>query len=349
MWQKLKVIELASVLAGPLVGSFFAELGAELIKIENKTTGGDVTRNWKLPSEDANATASAYYASANYKKKSLFLDVSSSDGYAQTIALIKDADIVIQNFKAGDAEKFKLHSELLLSINPQLIIAVLSGFGLNNPRPAFDVVLQAETGFMYMNGNSTSGPIKMPVALIDVLAAHHLKEAILIALLEKNLSGKGRMVHVSLYDAAIASLANQASNYLMEQHIPEALGTEHPNIAPYGDMYLCKDGKHVVLAVGSEKQFQLLCVEFPSLKTKESLFKTNVLRLANRTLLNKLISKEMEKLTSSELENNFLSRGIPFGIVRNLKDVFNDQKAKNMIQEDEIELKYAKRVKTLLI
>jgi crotonobetainyl-CoA:carnitine CoA-transferase CaiB-like acyl-CoA transferase len=349
MWQKLKVIELASVLAGPLVGSFFAELGAEVIKIENKTSGGDLTRNWKLASEDASKTVSAYYASANYKKKSLFLDLTSREDYAQTIKLIKEADIVIQNFKAGDAKKLKLHSEYLLTLNPKLIVAELSGFGPNNTRPAFDVVLQAETGFMYMNGNATSGPIKMPVALIDVLAAHHLKEAILIALFEKTLSGKGKVVHISLYDAAIASLANQASNFLMEQHIPEPIGTEHPNIAPYGDMYKSKDGKYVVLAVGSEKQFQLLSAQFPNLKTKKDLFKSNALRVINRKILNEKIATEIALMTSLDLEKIFLKKGIPFGIVKNLKEVFLDKKAHKLIQDDQIELQKTKRVKTLLM
>jgi crotonobetainyl-CoA:carnitine CoA-transferase CaiB-like acyl-CoA transferase len=348
MWEKLKVIELSSVLAGPLVGSFFSELGAEVVKIENKTIGGDVTRNWKLGSEESRSSISAYYASANYKKKIFFLDFKESAGYQSTIALIKDADIVIQNFKAGDAKKLKLDAKTLLSINPKLIIGLISGFGLENTRPAFDVVLQAETGFMYMNGNATSGPIKMPVALIDILAAHHLKEAILIALIERGISGKGKIVHVSLYDAAIASLANQASNFLMEGHIPEPMGTAHPNIAPYGDMYMTRDRKHLVLAIGSDKQFKLLSDELCALKDYFALFKTNSLRLTNRLQLNQIISNALNQVNSKEIEKRFLKRGIPFGIVKSLKDVFETPQAKKLVQVNKIEVYTTKRVQTLL-
>lgn len=348
MWQNLKVIELASVLAGPLVGSFFAELGAEVIKIENKTTGGDITRQWKLPSESKSASISAYYASANYGKKSVFIDFKSASGYKQTLDYIKSADIVIQNFKEGDAKKLKLENELLQKLNPGLIIASISGFGPNNTRPAFDVVLQAETGFMYMNGNPTSGPIKMPVALIDVLAAHHLKEAILIALVEKHVTGKGKIVHVSLYDAAIASLANQASNWLMEGHIPEPMGTAHPNIAPYGDMYTTKDNKQLVLAVGNEKQFEILCKQFPNLAVHFEKFKTNALRLKNRAHLNDLIDKEINGINSFQLSKLFLEAGVPFGIIKNLEEVFNSKEAQNMLQESKIETYKAQRVKTLI-
>ena len=349
MWQKLKVVELASVLAGPLVGTFFAELGAEVIKIENLNTGGDVTRKWKLGKENPNNSISAYYASANFGKQSVMLDLHTEEGYAKAIEVILEADIVIQNFKVGDAKKLKLDAKHLLSIKPELIVASISGFGPNNKRPAFDVVLQAETGFMYMNGSATSGPIKMPVALIDILAAHHLKEAILIALLEREESGLGREVHVSLYDAAIASLANQASNFLMEGHIPQPIGTAHPNIAPYGDMYKTKDYKQMVLAIGSEKHFQLLCAVLPPLKANYERFKSNALRLKNRESLNTIIAASIVEYESKIIEKLFLEKGIPFGLVKNLEEVFSQESAKKLIRNDKIEGCNTQGVKTLLI
>lgn len=344
MWQNLKVIELASVLAGPLVGSFFAELGAKVIKIENKKTNGDVTRQWKLATENKNNSISAYFAAANYNKESIFLDLTIEDDFKQLLTLIKSADIIIQNFKAGDAKKLNLDNENLLKLNKQLIIASINGYGATNKRPAFDVVLQAESGFMYMNGTPESGPVKMPVALIDILAAHHLKEAILIALVEKGFTGKGKVVNVSLFDAAIASLANQASNYLMEKHIPQAMGTQHPNIAPYGDMFLTKDKKHIVLAIGNNKQFDALC-QVLDLKNE---LKTNEERLQNRTNLNEKIEQKINQFQATDLLNIFLEKNIPAGIVKNLEEVFNDKKTRHLIINETIEGIKTKKVKTLL-
>jgi crotonobetainyl-CoA:carnitine CoA-transferase CaiB-like acyl-CoA transferase len=236
MFKNLKVVELASVLAGPLTGTFFAELGAKVVKIENKLTQGDVTRTWKLPTESKENSVSAYYSAANYSKESLFLNVKDSSDYELLIEHIKDADIVISNYKPSTARKLKLDYKDLKPYNPSLIYAELTGFGGDDSRPAFDVVLQAETGFMYMNGEPHRNPVKMPVALIDVLAAHHMKEAILCALINKLKTGEGQHISMSLYECALASLANQATNWLMEGHIPQPMGTQHPNIAPYGDM-----------------------------------------------------------------------------------------------------------------
>ena len=194
IFKNLKVIELANVLAGPAVGMFFAELGADVIKIENKTTNGDVTRSWKLTTENPNQKGSAYFASVNWNKKSLFLDLKDAFDKTKVLELIKDADIVIANYKKGDAEKLGMDYESLKKTNPKLIYAHISGFGEDSSRIAFDIVLQAETGFMFMNGTSESGPIKMPVALIDILAAHQLKEGVLVALIKRMQTNEGSKV-----------------------------------------------------------------------------------------------------------------------------------------------------------
>src|ERR1035437_2769189 len=179
-FKDLKVVELAGVLAGPSVGLFFAELGAEVIKIENKKTGGDVTRSWKLPEEDKNSDVSAYFLSVNFLKKHLFLDLNAESDYKKCIAQIKNADIVIVNYKKGDDKKLKLDYATLKKINSKLIYASINGFSDTDERVAYDLILQAESGFMSVNGTPESGPLKMPVALIDIIAAHHLKEAILL-------------------------------------------------------------------------------------------------------------------------------------------------------------------------
>jgi len=344
MFQNLKIIELAAVLAGPLTGTFFSELGATVIKIENKLTNGDVTRAWKLPTESKTTPISAYYSAANYGKESLLLNLKDPDDYDQVIEQVKDADIVISNFKPSTAQKLKLTYEDLKPFNPSLIYAELTGFGKDDSRPAFDVVLQAETGFMYMNGEPGRNPVKMPVALIDVLAAHHLKEAILVALINKLKTGEGKHIEVSLYESAMASLANQATNWLMEGHIPQPMGTKHPNIAPYGDMYSTKDGKLLVLAIGSDQQYEKLCTV---LNIPMEGYETNVQRLSNRENLNNIISACIIQNNLSHWVDQF--DNIPFGIVKNMEEVFQDEQAKSLLLKETIEGVETVRVRTALV
>lgn len=349
MFEGLKVVELASVLAGPMVGSFFSELGAEVIKIENSKTGGDITRHWKLPSEENSKIISAYYASANYGKSSLFLDLSAESDYLKALDVIRTADIVLVNFKPGDAIKLKLDYSAIKKINPTIIYAELTGFGQDDPRSAFDVVLQAETGFMSMNGEKNARPLKMPVALIDILAAHQLKEGILCAYIQRLKTNQGAKVSVSLYDSAIASLANQATNYLMADTIPTRMGSEHPNIAPYGDLFQTISGDWIVLAIGTDKQFADFCLVMNSSHLSESdKFNTNSKRVSHRQELYTELDSIISHRTIRELEELFQSRKIPYGRVLDIKQVFDNTEARKLIIEDEIDGYKAKRVKTVV-
>ena len=330
-FKDLKIVELANILAGPAVGMFFAELGAEVIKIENKLTGGDVTRSWKLSTENPGSTMSAYFASVNWNKKSLFSDLNDFADKQKVYDLIKDADIVISNYKKGDDVKLKMDYDTLKKINPTLIYAHLTGFGENSTRTAYDIVLQAETGFMHMNGTPESGPLKMPVAFIDILAAHQLKEAILIALIKKMKAGEGSNISVSLYDSAIASLANQASNWLMANHNPQPIGSLHPNIAPYGEIFTTKDDKKIVLAIGNNKQFKQLCLILGIRAIEDELYKTNTLRVKNRTKLFTILNKEIKKHDALKLHNLFIQNDVPAGLIKSVKEVFEDQSSKHLI------------------
>ncbi len=323
IFKDLKVIELANVLAGPAVGMFFAELGANVIKIENKLTNGDVTRSWKLASEDKNSKTSAYYSSVNWNKKSLFVDLINEKEKKKVLALIKNADIIISNYKKGDAEKLGMDYTSIKKINPKIIYGHISGFGDNSSRTAFDIVLQAETGFMFMNGTPESGPIKLPVAIIDLMAAHQLKEGILVALIKRMKTGKGSKVSVSLFDSAIASLANQASNWLMANHNPQPIGSLHPNIAPYGELFITKDNKQIVLAIGSDKQFRGLC-EFLNKKelTTNPLFISNAQRVKNRKELYLVLKNSFTDFDSKKIMKHFISNNIPAGIIKSVKEVF---------------------------
>lgn len=336
LFKGLKVVEFASVLAGPAVGMFFAELGAEVIKIENKTTGGDMTRRWKLPTENSDTPVSAYFCSVNWGKTHRLLDLGEPDDLQNALKLAGEADIVISNFRPTSARKLGLDAETLRRSHPRLIYAQLNAFAdPEDETPAFDVVLQAEAGFLYMTGEAGCPPVKMPVALIDLLAAHQLKEAILIALLQRERLGKGALIQVSLLESALASLANQATNWLMAGHVPQRMGLQHPNIAPYGDSYRCADGKQILLAVGTERQFKQLCT---CLNRKDLLenpdFQTNQARLSNRVKLNSALQAVFSKNDLNSWLHLLKTQHVPAAQIRDMPAVFELSAAQNMILEE---------------
>ncbi|MDX1445609.1 CaiB/BaiF CoA-transferase family protein [Lishizhenia sp.] len=345
--EQLKVIDLSSVLAGPSVGMFFAEMGADVIKIEHPIHK-DVTRSWKLANEDKESNVSAYFSAINYKKKYQALNLKSSDDVNNLKALIKEADLLLMNFKKGDQEKFGITDDVLQSLNPKLIIGKINGYGSESDRVAYDLILQAESGFMSMNGKPNSGPIKMPVALIDVLAGHQLKEGLLNALLNRTITQKGSVVTVSLYETAVASLMNQASNYLMNDHIPQRIGSLHPNIAPYGEIFTTKDQKDLTFAIGNDNQFQKLCAFLGLEKLPlDEKFSNNVNRIAHRKELATILAEKVSCVDSADVMDYCLSQNIPAGIIRNLKEVFENPLAQEMIREEEIEGKLTRRVSSI--
>lgn len=332
IFKDLRVVELASVLAGPAVGMFFAELGATVVKVENKTTSGDVTRNWKLPSESPNSRESAYYKSVNWGKQCLFLDLGLEEDMLQLLPYLLDADIVICNFRSGSAEKLGLDYRTLSKMNKGIIYANLTAFGPNNRQPGFDVLLQAETGFLSMTGHPGEAPAKMPVALIDILAAHQLKEAILIGLLKRNKTGEGCHIQASLAQTAIASLANQASNYLNEGFVAEKMGSQHPNISPYGDIFHSSEDVPIILAVGTDKHFEDLCacLDLKALST-DPRFATNASRVRNRETLNGILREAIGTIPGKELLDRFRSHSVPAGQIRDIESVFEQDYAREMI------------------
>lgn len=347
MISKLKIIDASTVLAGPSVGMFFAELGAEVLKIENPNFP-DVTRTWKLARENEEHSISAYFSSVNYGKKYVSLDLKNDVDYSKFIGLIRDADILITNFKKGDDVKFKITNEILKKVNPQLIHGQISGFGIDSDRVAYDLILQAESGFMSMNGTLQSGPIKMPIALIDVLAAHQLKEGILIALLNRTLTNEGKVVHVSLYDAAVCSLVNQASGYLMQGIIPQRIGSLHPTIAPYGEIFITSDNQQITFAIGSDKHFIKLCHFLGVEKLPEEVhFSTNQKRVVHREKLFEILQNQLKSFQSNEVLTWMHEHFVPCGKIRNLKEVFDDQRAQSFIREEIIDQIETKRVSSI--
>jgi crotonobetainyl-CoA:carnitine CoA-transferase CaiB-like acyl-CoA transferase len=264
------------------------------------------------------------------------------------LELLKTADVVLMNFKHGDQEKLNLTDELLQQRNPKLIIGKISGFGDDSDRVAYDLILQAETGFMSMNGESGGQPVKMPVALIDVLAAHHLKEGLLLALMNRMKTGQGSVVSVSLYDAAVSSLVNQASNYLMKRHVPVKMGSLHPNIAPYGEIFKTKDERLVTFAIGSQTHFELLvkCLEVPQL-IHDKRFTNNQLRVQNRTELQVELQKPISQYMVNDLLEDMHALHIPCAEIKNLKQLFKEPAAQALVRSEKLHDKITKRVTSI--
>lgn len=331
-FQNLKILEFATVLAGPAVGAFFAELGAQVIKIE--PPGGDVTRHWRLPTETTHSDTPAYFCAVNWGKQSVVIDLKTLQGQEQARELCRTADVVICNFKPGAARRLGLSYEALQAENPSMIYAHLSGYGSENPRAGYDAIVQAESGFMYLNGQEGSPPNKMPVALIDLLAAHQLKEAILVALLNQTQTQHGALIEVSLLQTALSSLANQATNWLMAAHAPQKMGTEHPNIVPYGHLAKTQDGSTLLLGVGTDTQFQSLCqlLGMPEL-AHDSRFQTNAARVQHREILRPLINTAFLSQTEEPLLSRMHAHNIPVGKIHSIPEALALPEAQDLLLE----------------
>lgn len=330
VFKDLKVLEIATVLAAPQVGQFFAELGAKVIKIENPKTHGDVTRKWLIQNETSEP--SAYFTCANLGKYSIALDLYQENDRKKVYELLQNSDILIMNLKPGDAPKLGLETEFLLKLNSRLIIGEITGYGENSSRTGYDAVIQAEAGFMYLNREPNQMPQKMPVAFMDLMASHQLKQAILIALYERTFTQKGKKVSVSLIEAGISSLANQGTAYLVTNINPEPLGSEHPSIFPYGSIFETADKKFVMLAVGNDKEFQNLCksLSIENLAYDER-FSTNPKRVENRKILKPLLAEKILQKNQMEWIELWNELKIPCAPVNDVKTILNSEYAKDLI------------------
>ena len=329
--QGLRVLELASVLAGPQVGQFLAELGAEVLKIE--PPAGDVTRTWRTAAENPDATVSAYFSSANWGKTSRVLDLTTAAGQAALHQLAATADIVLASYKPGDAEKLGADYATLSARNPRLLYGSITGYGPASPRAGYDAVLQAETGFMHLNAAGPGQPPqKIPVALLDILTAHQLKEALLLALYQRERTSRGALLEVSLHDSALASLANQAAAYLVTGQEPRPLGSGHPSIVPYGTVYAAADGTRLLLAVGSDGQFRQLCavLERPEWAA-DARFGTNPARVAHRQELEELLRQRLAELNGAQVLEQLARRAVPAGAVRPVGEALTQPAAQPML------------------
>ena len=328
----LLVVELASVLAGPSVGMFFAEHGARVVKVEAPT--GDVTRRWHLATEDPADDRPAYFCAVNWGKQSVILDLAAEAGRDALHRLVARADLLVSSYRPGASARLGADAETLRAVNPRLVVVEVDGYGPDDPRPGYDAVIQAEAGFMALNGAADGPPTKMPVALVDVLAAHQLKEAALVALLARERTGEGATVRVSLLGAAVSSLANQAANWLTAGVAPRRMGSAHPNIVPYGTAYRTTTGA-VVLAVGTDRQFASLAetVGRADLAT-DARFVTNADRVRHRGALDAALTKALAGQDRDMLLAALAERGVPAGAVRSVPEVFAQPEAARLVVDD---------------
>lgn len=333
----LLVVEFAGVLAGPSVGMFLAEVGARVIKVENPQTGGDVTRGWTLGTSSApgsDGAPSPYFASVNWGKESVALDFARADHLEAAQRLAERAEVVLVSYKAGDAARYGLDYEAVAATNPRAVYAEITAYGPGDDRLGYDAVIQGETGFMHLNGTPESGPIKLPVALMDILAGHQLKEAVLVALLERERTGRGSRVSVSLLQSGLAALINQASNWLVAGVNPQRLGSGHPNIVPYGTAYVTRDGREAILAVGTDRQFSALCdvLGLEELAT-DTRFASNPARVTHREELEAILKDAVGRWDRDELLSRLAAAGVPAGPIFDVREALEQRGAAPMVLE----------------
>ncbi len=327
----IQVLDLSRVLAGPYCTMTLGDLGAEVIKVE-MPGGSDDTREWGPPFQNG---VSAYYLCTNRNKRSITVNLKTEQGKEIIKRLIQQSDVLIHNFKRKTIEKLELDYERVKAWNEQLIYCSITGFGNSGPYQdlsGYDFVIQAMSGLMSITGTGESGPVKVGVAISDVLTGLNAAISILAALNERQQSGLGQSIDLSLFDSQVAALVNVASNYLISGDIPKRLGNEHPNIAPY-QTFAAKD-RDLVIAVGNDSQFQRLCkiLNEPSLAEDER-YRTNKKRLENREALTAILTEIFKQKTAAEWQQILNEAGIPCGPINDMKSLFEEKqiKARNML------------------
>ncbi|MEE4715839.1 CaiB/BaiF CoA-transferase family protein [Pseudomonas alliivorans] len=329
----IRVLDLSRVLAGPWAGQILADLGADVIKVERPVCGDD-TRSWGPPflKDEAgqNTTEAAYYLSANRNKQSVTIDFTRPEGQQLVRELVAKSDIVIENFKVGGLAAYGLDYASLKAVNPKLIYCSITGFGQTGPyarRAGYDFMIQGLGGLMSLtgrpDGDEGAGPVKVGVALTDILTGLYSTTAILAALAHRDQSGTGQHIDMALLDVQVACLANQAMNYLTTGVAPKRLGNAHPNIVPYQD-FPTADGDFI-LTVGNDSQFRKFAeVAGQSQWATDPRFLTNKLRVANRGELIPLIRQATVFKTTAQWVGELEAAGVPCGPVNDLAQVFAD-------------------------
>ncbi|WP_114390131.1 CaiB/BaiF CoA transferase family protein [Notoacmeibacter marinus] len=328
--EGLKVVELARILAGPWVGQTLADLGAEVIKVESPA--GDDTRSWGPPfierrrDDGSSERVATYFQAANRGKSSVICDFGDADDLERLKALIAEADVLVENFKVGGLRKYGLDHDSLSALNPRLVYLSITGFGQNGPRawqPGYDFLIQGMSGIMDLTGEPDGEPQKVGVAWIDIFTGLYGVIAVQAALAERDRSGKGQHIDLSLLDCGVAVLANQATNYLLGGAVPRRLGNAHPNIVPY-QLFPASDG-HIIIACGNDRQFAGLCraLQLDDIASDPA-YATNPARVENREALIPLIAARTEQCSRDDLIDRLKKAGVPAGPINSVADALAD-------------------------
>ncbi len=324
----IRVIELARILAGPWAGQLLADLGADVIKVENPD-GGDDTRKWGPPfvtGQDGENLSAAYYHACNRGKRSVAIDFSRPEGAGIVRRLVATADVLIENFKLGGLKKYGLDYERLKAVNPRLLYCSIPGFGQDGPyaaRAGYDFIVQGMSGLMSITGPAGGEPQKTGVAVTDIFTGLYSVIAIQAALRHAEASGRGQFIDMALFDSQISVLANQNLNYLVSGRSPVQMGNAHPNIAPY-EVLPVKDG-HFILAVGNDGQFAKFCaaVGLDGLAADPD-FATNAARVANREALRDRMLPALAAFNRDELLAKLETAGVPASPINTIGQMFSD-------------------------
>lgn len=321
----LKVIELARILAGPWAGQTLSDLGADVIKVE--APQGDDTRRWGPPfvTRDDDVSA-AYFHSCNRGKASIIVDFRTPEGQARLRELVAGADVLIENFKLGGLAKYGLGYDDLQKVNPRLIYCSITGFGQDGPyahRAGYDFIIQGMSGLMSVTGEADGQPQKSGVAITDIFTGVYSVTAILAALHQRQKTGSGQHIDMSLLDVAVAVTANQALNYLTTGTPPPRMGNAHPNLTPY-QVFDCSDG-HIIIATGNDAQYQRLC-RLLGLEDMASApeFASNKDRIANRRVMIARLNGATAQRRKDDLLAACEADGVPAGPINTLEEVMAD-------------------------
>lgn len=316
----LRVLDLSRVLAGPYCTMLLADLGAEVIKVEDPA-GGDDTRQWGPPWAGGE---SAYYLAVNRNKKSITINLKHERGRALVRDLARRSDVLVENWRHGKAEPWGLDYAALSEVNPALVYCAITGYGQSGPRcddPGYDFIIQAEGGIMSITGPVEGPPMKVGVAIVDVTAGLFAATAILSALHERKRGGRGQYIDISLLDCQVAWLVNAASNFLVSGERPARYGNAHPNIVPY-ETFPTADG-WLAIGVGHDRQWRRLCqaAGWDDLAADER-FSTNPQRVEHRELLIPILQERFRTRSTSDWRDSLRDAGVPCGPINAIDLVF---------------------------
>lgn len=327
--QGIRVLDLSRILAGPWATQMLADFGAEVIKIERPGCGDD-TRSWGPPfmkdSDGKETRDAAYFHAANRGKNSLAIDITNVEGQQLIRDLVLQCDVLVENFKVGGLKQYGLDYDNLRALNPKLIYCSITGFGQNGPyshRAGYDFMIQAMGGLMSVTGEPDGNPMKVGVAQVDVMTGLYACNAIQAALFYRERRGEGQYIDIGLLDVQVATLANQAMNYLASDKAPGRLGNAHPNIVPY-QAFSTADG-FIILAIGNDSQFAKFCLLAGQANLSDDPdFATNQARVTNRNALIPIIERMMSQQCSAWWLENLSDNGVPCGPINTLDQVFDD-------------------------